>query len=104
MARLSHSVSAELRLFAFYLSNGSLSSLCEDILPEDFNFERVLCEPSLLEQVFAIFGNTLELDENGRVLNSSYVYRRISQYLRSEFDRDYLVEPPFESWEIELHL
>lgn len=37
MAKLSHSVSAELRLFAFYLSNGSLSNICDDILSDDFD-------------------------------------------------------------------
>ena len=103
MARLSPNLSAEIRLFAFYLSNGSLSSFCEDILSDDFDFGRVLCEPSILEQVFAVFANTLELDECGKALNIPYVYRRVSQYIRSEFDRNYIVEPPFEAWETALH-
>jgi hypothetical protein len=104
MAKLSHSVSAELRLFAFYLSNGSFSKMFEDILSDDFDYDRLLCEPKLLERVFAIFANTLEIDDNGEVLNSYQVYRRVAQYIRSEFDQDYIVEPPFESWEIELHI
>ena len=104
MARLSPSLSAEIRLFAFYLSNGSLSSFCEDILSDDFNFDRVLCEPSILEQVFAVFANTLEIDENGKALNVPHVYRRVSQYIRSTFDKTYIVVPPFESWETELHI
>ena len=103
MARLSPNLSAEIRLFAFYLSNGSLSSFCEDVLSDDFDFERVLCEPSMLEQVFAIFANTLEIDECGKALNISHVYRRVAQYIRGEFDRTYIVEPPFETWETELH-
>ena len=71
MARLSQSLSAEIRLFAFYLRNGSLSSFCEDILSDefDFDFDRVLGEPSILEQVFAIFANALEIDEHGKILN-----------------------------------
>ena len=104
MARLSPNLSAEIRLFAFFLSNGSLSSFCEDVLSNEFDFDRVLCEPSILEQVFAVFANTLEIDENGKVLNIPHVYRRVSQYIRREFDQSYIVEPPFEAWETELHL
>jgi hypothetical protein len=104
MARLSNSVCATIRLFAFYLSNGSLSSLCDDILSDDFDFDRLLCEPSMLEAVFAVFANTLEMDETGKVINEHHIHRRVSQFIRSEFDRDYVVEPPFEPWETELHL
>lgn len=104
MAKLSKEVRAELRFFAFYLSNGSLSSFCPDILADDFDYDRLLCEPSLLEGVFAVWGNTLELDEEGRVVNSGHVFRRVAQYIRKEFDRTFKVEPPFEPWETELHL
>lgn len=104
MARLSPNLSAEIRLFAFYLSNGSLSSFCEDVLSDDFDFDRVLYEPSILEQVFAVFANSLEIDECGKALNIPHVYRRVSQFIRMSFDRTYVVEPPFESWETALHI
>ena len=104
MPRLGNYVSAEIRLFAFYLSNGSLSSLADDILPDDYDVEWVLLEPSLLEQVFAIFANILEIDDTGKVLNSGHVHRRVAQYIRKLFDEDYEVDPPFEAWETKLHI
>ncbi len=104
MPKLSVHFRACLRLFAFYLSNGSLNNFCADILPPDFDYDRLLCEPSFLEGVFAVFGNTVEMDEDGMVINSSRVYRRVSPYIRREFDRKYKVLPPFEEWETEMHL
>jgi hypothetical protein len=100
MARLSHDVSAQLRLFAFFLSNGTL---CMEVLG-DIDYSEILHEPSALEMIFAIFANTLEVDESGKVLNSGHPEMRASQYIRTRFDPDYVVEPPFESWETELYL
>lgn len=38
--------------------------------------------PSLLETVYAIFMNNLELDENGEVLNAKYAEHRAAQYIK----------------------
>lgn len=100
MAKLSHDVSAQLRLFAFFLSNGTL---CLDVL-KSIDYSEILHEPSALEMIFAIFANTLEIDESGKVMNSGYPERRAAQYIRTWFDRDYVVEPPFAAWETELYL
>ena len=100
MAKLSHDISAELRLFAFYLANGTL---CLEIL-DGIDYSDVFGQPSALEMIFAIFANTLEIDENGKVLNAAHCHKRIAQYIRTWFDRNYIVEPPFEDWETELHL
>ena len=104
MPKLSIDFRAELRLFAFYLSNGSLSSFCPDVLSDDFDFSHVLCEPSLLEAVFAVYGNTIEINEDGKVTNGDHVHRRVAQFIRQMFDQNYVVDPPFEPWEFELHL
>ncbi len=100
MARLSSDVSAQLRLFAFYLSNGTLTP---EVLSGIY-YSSILHEPSALEMIFAIFANTLKVDENGKVLDSGHPERRAAQYIRTWFDRSYIVELPFEQWEQELHL
>ena len=101
MAKLGNDISAELRLFAFYLSNGTLGM---EILKGINYTDRILNEPTALEMIFAIFANVLEIDENGKVLNGEVVQKRVAQYIRTWFDRNYVVEPPFEDWETELHL
>jgi hypothetical protein len=60
-------------------------------------------EPSAIEQVYAIFANVLELDEDGQVLNAHYAQKRATDYLRSYCDRSFKVVPPYEDWELELH-
>jgi len=60
-------------------------------------------EPSAIEQVFAIYVNVIELDENGQVLNAKYAEKRATDYLRSYCDSSFKVEPPYEDWEVELH-
>ena len=61
-------------------------------------------EPSAIEQAFAIFANVIELDENGEVLNSRYAQKRATDYIRSYCDPAFEVEPPYQDWELELHL
>ena len=60
-------------------------------------------EPSAIEQVYAIFANVLELDEDGRVLNPQYAQKRATDYLRAYCDPNFQVDPPYEDWETELH-
>lgn len=60
-------------------------------------------EPSAIEQVFAIYANVIELDENGNVLNAKYAEKRATDYLRSYCDPTFIVEPAYEYWELELH-
>jgi hypothetical protein len=100
MVKLGHDSSAEFRLFAFYLANGTL---CLEVL-DAIDYSELLHEPSALEMIFAIFANTLEMDENGKVLNAAHCHKRTAQYIRTWSDREYKVEPPFEPWETELHL
>lgn len=60
-------------------------------------------DPSAIEQVFAIYANVIELDENGIVLNSKYAEKRATDYIRQYCDSNFIVKPPYEDWEIELH-
>ena len=101
MRRLSESVRGDLRLFAFYLANSTLSW---EFLGEDYDYSAIFEEPSELERVFAIWGNLLELDEGGEVVDSARAHRRAAQYIRRFIDPEFVVEPPFEEWELKLHL
>ncbi|MGW2617571.1 DUF7677 family protein [Streptomyces sp. NPDC001500] len=98
---LSVDVRASLRLFAFYLANGTI-----DVeLLDGFDYRStVFHSGSSLEQVFAIYGNVLRVDADGMVLNDGDAQYRVAQWIRACCDPSYRVEPPFEAWETELHL
>ena len=53
--------------------------------------------------VFAIYANVMELDEDGNVLNAKYAEKRAVDYIREYCDPDFIVEPSYEEWEVELH-
>jgi hypothetical protein len=98
MPHLSNSFSGTLRTFAYFMSSGTQYTLeGVDYLPLYGN------EPSAIEQVYAIFANVLELDENGQVVNAHYAQKRATDYLRAYCDRSFKVDPPYEDWETELH-
>ncbi|NEA39522.1 hypothetical protein [Streptomyces sp. SID11385] len=102
MAHLSADISASFRFFAFFLANGTLEL---DLL-EDFDYRpNLFGNPSGLEQVFAIFCNVLEVDNGGRaVLDDGTASYRAAQWIRQCEDPAYVVQPPFEQWELELHI
>jgi hypothetical protein len=100
MAKLSEHIRGSLRLFAFVLVNGNLQVRG---LPS-IDYQTVLSDPSTIEQAFAIWSNVLELDADGSVVNEEIASQRAAQYIRQQKDCSYVVDPPFEQWEIELHL
>ncbi len=99
MAHLDTSVSSTIRFIAFWLANGTID--CE--LLEDRDYSEILTDPSGLEMIFAITCNLIEVDESGCVTNAEHATKRVAQYIRSWIDDDYVVDPPFEEWELELH-
>ncbi|MET7745725.1 hypothetical protein [Streptomyces sp. NPDC005385] len=100
MGRLPVDVRASLRLFAFYLANGTIDA---DLL-DGFDYRPGLFQfGSSLEQVFAIYGNVLEVGPDGKVLNEGEAQYRAAQWIRGYCDPGYRVEPPFQAWETELH-
>ena len=99
MPRLSESVSHAIRQFSFWIANRSVGHPLLDGIDYSCIFE----EPSALEQVYAIFANTLELDERGVVLNEKHAENRAAQFIRRYVQPGYVVEPPFEDWEVHLH-
>jgi len=87
------------RFFAFYLANGTL---CLDLL-DGIDYRPALMQfGSTLEQVMTIFSNVLDIDEHGQVTNADDAEWRAAQYIRRYCDQEYIVEPPFEAWELEL--
>lgn len=60
-------------------------------------------DPSVIEMVYAIFANVIEMDDEGNVLNYTYAQRRATDYLKLYCVPSFKVEPPFEDWEIELY-
>ena len=96
--KLGDSFSGALRTFAYFMASGSQYTL------EGIDYLSLYGEePSAIEMVFAIYANVIELDENGRVLNAKYAEKRATDYLRAYCDRNFVVDPPYEEWETELH-
>ncbi|MDJ1466731.1 DUF7677 family protein [Xanthocytophaga flava] len=96
--KLSHSFSGALRTFAYFMASGTHYML------EGIEYLSLYGEdPSAIEQAFAIYANVIEVDEDGMVLNAKYAEKRATQYIRSYCDSDFVVEPPFEDWELALH-
>ncbi|WP_326754960.1 hypothetical protein OH738_11560 [Streptomyces hirsutus] len=92
-------VRGSIRLFAFYIANGTLDMELLDGI--DYKPE-IMAFGSALEQVFAIFANVLQVDEQGEVVNHGDAQYRAAQWVRMVCDPSYVVEPPFEPWETEL--
>jgi len=98
--KLSNSFSGALRQFSYWIANGTVGFP----LLENIDYISVFKEePSLLDQVYAIFANNIEMDEDGVVLNAKYAEKRAAQYIRQYCDMKYSVDKPFEYWEVELY-
>ncbi len=96
--KLSNSFSGALRTFAYFMASGSQYTL------KGIDYLSLYGEePSAIEQVFAIYANVIEMDNNGNVLNAKYAEKRATDYLRAYCDPSFTVEPPFEDWEVTLH-
>lgn len=102
---LSESFKSALRHFVFYYFNGSLNWVIgEGDILKDIDYRNTLVtEASLVEQVFAIYTNNIEMDEEGTVINQAHAMRRAAQYIQSVCDTNYVVKPDFEEWEVELY-
>lgn len=96
--KLGHGVSGALRTFAYFMASGTQRTLQGvDYLPLYGE------EPSAIERVFAIWANVLEVDDEGRVLNAEHAEKRATDWLRAYCDPGFVVDPPYEDWEVELH-
>lgn len=98
-ARLSGPTVGALRTFAYWIANGTAGQPLLDGL--DY-WQVMREEPSLMEQVFAIFGNVLRLDQDGRPINARAAERRAAQYIRQYMTGQAAI-PDWEDWEVDLH-
>lgn len=57
--------------------------------------------PGVMEQAYAIFANVIELSVDGTPTNEKYAEHRATQYIHSCCDPIYVVDPPFDIWELE---
>src|SRR5579859_4829785 len=99
MRKLGDSVSGALRTFSFWLANGTVGYP----LLQGIDYSCIFREPSALETAMAIYANTLRTDDSGQVLNAKAAEKRAAQWIRSYVERGYVVDPPFEAWEVALH-
>lgn len=96
--KLGDSFSGALRTFAYFMASGTMNTLRGvDYLTAYGS------EPSAIEQVFAIYANVIELDDDRNVINAKYAEKRATDYLRAYFDPTFVVDPPYEDWEVALH-
>jgi hypothetical protein len=96
--KLSNSFIGALRTFAYFMASGTQNTL------HGIDYISLYgSEPSAIEKVFAIYANVIELDENGVVLNAKYAEKRATDYLKLYCDPNFVLNPPYEDWEIELH-
>ena len=96
--KLGNSFSGALRTFTYFMASGKQNTL------EGIDYLSLYGEePSAIEQVFAIYANVIELDQNGDVINAKYAEKRATDYLRSYCDPTFKAVPAYEDWELELH-
>lgn len=96
--KLSNSFSGALRTFSYFMASGTHKNLNGvDYISIYGN------EPSVIEKVFAIYVNTLELDKKGKVLNADYAEKRATDYLRHYLNPYFIVTPKYEDWETALY-
>ncbi|WP_315785224.1 hypothetical protein [Bradyrhizobium sp. SZCCHNPS1003] len=92
-------MSGALRTFGFWLANGTVGHP----LLEGIDYSCIFREPSELEAAMAVYANVLRMDDSGQVLNARAAERRAAQHIRAYVDPTYVVDPPFQGWEVALH-
>ncbi len=105
--KLSISTRSAIRFFTYYYANQTLGivSGISELLKTDY-LETMNEMPSNVEMMYAIFSNNIEMDDEGKVINFDHSTKRAAQFVASCLfytDKKFVVEPPFEDWEVELH-
>lgn len=90
-------VRGAVRQFSYWFMHGTIGA---DLLKGIEYLSDLKEESSFAEQAFIVFMNNLEYNETG-VTNYKQAEYRAAQYIRSYYDAAYVVEPPFEQWEME---
>jgi hypothetical protein len=98
-----HAVPEGLRLaiheFAFWYANGTVGYP----LLEGIDYLRILVGyPSEVQNAFAVFVNTLRLDDEGNAVNAKEAEFRAAQFIRCFCDPEYELDPPVKPGECAL--
>ena len=99
MKRINKNISGAVRKFAFWVANRTVGQP----LLADIDYSAIFIEPSALEMAYAIFMNSLEIDNDGNVINQKEAEFRAAQYIRCYVDPSYKVVPEFQEWECTLY-
>lgn len=96
-----------LRFFTYYYANQTLGfvSGVSELSGKDY-LDTMNEMPSNVEMMYAIFANNIEMDAEGTVTNFDHSVKRAAQFVASCLynpNHPYVVEPPFEDWEVALH-
>ena len=108
--KLSPSLKSSLYWFVEDLSKGLLQDENWDFNLEYFDkhenswgkYQKTICDPFVMKQVFSIWSNNIELNEKEEVINDEHSAIRAFQFLRVQFDPNFTYEdikPPLEDWE-----
>lgn len=96
--KLSNSFKGSFRKFIYFMASGNHHML------EGIDYIPLYKEePSAIEQVFAIYLNVIELNEDGEVMNARHAEKRATDYLRAYCDPNFKVSPEYEDWEVNLY-
>ena len=101
--KVSEDIKKHLQLFINYYNKRSLPFLVDNILDKNINYNKLLSSVTFKKRIYSIYLNNLKIDNNGQVLNHKEAMKRAAQQIRTSFDSSYVVEPKFESWELELY-
>ena len=98
MAHLPASVRAAVCDFAYALGNGMLDG---NGLLRDIDYRPDFAKNSNeLQLVFAVYTNTLQVDDAGRVTNADTAARRAAAVVRRFHQPSFVIEPPLADWEV----
>ena len=93
-----------IRFFTYYFANQSLAFVTGVSKLNSVPYVELLHEiPSNVEMMYSIFTNNIQMDAAGNVLNFEHSAKRAAQFIATCIyfeEGPYIVEPPFEEWEL----
>ena len=89
--------------FVRLYSSGDLANFADENKFANINYrEEMKTEAAIVDVIFAVYLNNLELDAAGNVLNQHKAVERAAQVILYTFNADYLLDPELEEWELSL--
>ena len=93
-----------LRYFIYFYTNGTLPMVTGESRLIKIDYREVLKEmPGIVETMFAVYSNNIDINEEGMVINHEYAMKRATHFLLASIDQNYQVNKEFEDWELDLY-